>query len=363
MATKEKDHEGDEQLRTSDAENDDKLLNSVEARLANLNEITRDTDAQADEVEDEDDPTPGEEEEEQEGGEEADDDQAGSEDDDDGSTPEKDDAGDNTDEKELPSAFLRAAIHRGWKEEDAVEFFETNPDAAIRTFQNCYMDVNNASKEWARLGKAKAEAGSQKIKADDARPRTESIDVDKLAKDYDLDDATVKALKKQQETIDSIGDQPAAGPADQAPVDPNTMLEIENFFGSASLKDYGKFYGALELGQDWGDLSSGQQANRWGVLEQADMIILGAQAAGVKMTPLEALERAHMVVSEPIRERVIRESIKSTATKRRKSMTIRPSEGTRSAKKMSGGDKEPGTRTREELAEAVGNKLRNVFGS
>ncbi|KKM83220.1 hypothetical protein LCGC14_1311600 [marine sediment metagenome] len=358
-----------EKLRDSNAETDPNMLNSVEDRLANLRELTSDTVKQADDTEENAEPTPEEKEE----------DQAGEDDDSGVSTPDKDDDSDkdgkddkdgendkdDQEDKDLPPAFLRAAVHRGWKEEDATKFFEENPDAAIRTFQNCYMDVNNASREWARIGKAKQDAGSVRIDASDAKPNAGKVDVDKLAKDYDLDDAVVEQLREQQKVIDSMSQEPVSvEPQRNAAADPNHVLQLNNFFGSEFLRDYDKFYGALEMGQNWNDLSGGQYDNRFRVLEQADLIILGAEASGQVIDPLIALERAHMVVSEPVREQVIRDGIKDTATKRRKSMTIRPSSGTRSTKSVASDvSNKVGSRSREELTTAVGEKLNNLFNS
>ena len=364
-----------EKLRESNAANVEAVVNTVEERLANLNKITSDTGNQADDIEENEDPTP--EDKEQDGGKDAKDDdkdgnQAGEGDDSDESTPGKDDdsSKEGQDDKILPPAFLRAAIHRGWKEDDAKEFFKENADAAIRTFQNCYMDVNNASREWARIGKAKADAGSNQVVASDARPRPEKIDVDKLVKDYDLDDAVVEQLREQQKTIDAIEQEPVVPSQPPQPQqqqsggDPNVQLEINNFFGSEVLNDYSEFYGALKMGQNWSDLGGGQYDNRWAVLQQADLIILGAEASGMKMEPLDALERAHMIVSEPVREQAVREGLKKTATKRKKSMTIRPSDGTRSSKKTTsdaGGN--TGSRSKEELVTAVQDKMDHLFNS
>ena len=356
------DGEHTEKLRESTAVSDEKLVNTVEERLANLNAITKDTGDQADDVEENDESTPDKDDEEQDDSQ--DDDQADKDDDSDESTPDKDGGSDKEDDKELPTAFLRAAIHRGWKEEDAQEFFKDNPDAAIKTFQNCYMDVNNASREWAAIGKQKAEQNAQKIVAPEAAPKVGTVDVAKLKADYDLDDAVVAHLEKQQAALTELEQQPAQQPQPQetdAP-DPNVQLEIENFFNAEVLSAYDKFYGKLELGQNWADLSAGQRDNRYLVLNMADHIILGRAAANLNTEGLDALEAAHMIVSEPIREQVIRESITKTATKRKKSMTLRPSDGTRSTKKVasdSGG--KSGTRSKEELRVAVQEKLNSVF--
>jgi hypothetical protein len=354
-----------EKLRESNAVEDEQTVNTVEERLANLNKITKDVDhSEADSEENLGGTTPEGEEKEADDGSQ-DDDQAGDDDGSDDATPGEDDSKEGQDDdKEMPPAFLRAAIHRGWKEEDAVEFFKDNPDAAIRTFQNCYMDVNNASKEWARIGKAKQE---QQIRPSvKPEPKPVTVDLDKLQKDYDLDDAAMEGLRAQQEEIAALQteQQPEPQPGQSDAVDPNKVLEIENFFGAETLSDYGEFYGALKLGQDWNDLSSGQRANRMRVLEQADLIILGAEAAQVKMDDIEALERAHMVVTEPIREQAIREGLKKTAVKRKKSMMLKPSEGTRSPKKVaaSTGGKQ-GSRDREQLQADVQEKLNHLWPS
>lgn len=350
--------ENKEKLRTSDAENDDRLLNTVEDRLANLHEITKDADDQADELEEQDEPTPEEE------------DQAGEDDDEGDTTPEGEVESDteDTEDDTLPAAFLRAAIHRGWKQEEAEEFFKENPKAALKTFQNCYMDVNNASREWARIGKAKQQSDNKaQIDAANARPETpEPIDVEKLIEKYDIDGDEAKAMREYQKLLKT--QQPIEPAPMQQPVqqqaDPNKLLEIENFFNSDSLNAYKKFYGNLELGQGWADLSAGQYDNRFAVLQQADLILMGAEASNQAMDPIEALERAHMIVSEPIREQAIRESIKGTAVKRKKSMTIRPSSGTRSTKKIaSDAGSKPGTRSREQLTSDVGEKLHRLFSN
>ena len=353
-----------EKLKTLDVEaiTEPTLVNSVEERLANLNTITKEP-AKREAVPEEDieDPTPDDKDVD---GNQADDDGSA-----DGTTP--DDVDGNKDvvtDEVLPPAFLRAAIHRGWKEEDATEFYKTNPEAAMKTFQNCYLDVNNATREWALLGKAKLQRDSV-LNAPEAPAKIEVVDIAKLKSEYDLDPGTIAVLEaqnKQIETLNAQSVQPVqpVQPAYQVPVgpDPNIELKIENFFKSANLSDYSEFYGQVGLGQDWSDLSSGQRVNRWKVLEQANLVIMGSEAMGRSIDPLEALERSHMAISEPVREQVIRDKLKKTATKRKNSMTIRPTAGTRSKAKVAtdaGGKSKP--RTRAELVTSVQENLNNVF--
>ncbi len=331
---------------------DPKLVGGVEARLANLNKLTQEPDD--DNQADDDKSTPA-------GNESADKDSP---------TPDvkKDGDTDVVKEDELPPAFVRAAVHRGWKEEDVQAFYEANPEAALKTFQNCYMDVNNASREWALLGKAKIEKDNILRQPEPKdQPKFEGVDVKKLKEDYDLDDKTVAILEAQNRQLEEASRhnvQPVSQPVQQKPVgpDPNVELQVENFFSGNNLKDYSDFYGSLNIGQDWSDLGHGQYSNRWRVLEQANMILVGAESMNKQMDPVEALERAHMMISEPVRERVIRERIKNDVTKRSNSMTIKPSAGSRSVSKVSSDVGEPKkARTRDELASDVQERLHSIF--
>jgi hypothetical protein len=348
---------------------DPNLVSSVEDRLANLNSITKESPKRSAEPDDDQNKsTP----------DDQDDQQADDQDKSSDTTP--DDKGDDRDADKdvLPPAYLRAAVHRGWKEEDAKEFFEKSPEAALKTFQNCYMDINNASREWARIGKAKVKS-DEIANAPEPKPEVkfEGVDVKKLKEEYDLDDKTVAMLEAQNQQLEAVFKQQQRQPEPvqtlpphqqvqrsiQSGPDPNVELQVENFFKSEDLKLYSDFYGELKIGQDWSELNPGQYKNRWRVLEQAELMLLGADAQNYQMDPLDALERAHMLVSESVREEVIRNDIKNTATKRKNSMTIKPSDGSRSQAKVdsdAGGERKP--RTREELLEQTQDKLQKVFG-
>ena len=352
-------------LKTLDkaAIEDPQLVNTVEERLANLSKLTKEPPKRAAESdEDFDTSTP----------EDKDGQTADGQDDSTDTTPNDVDGDKDADtDVVLPPEYLRAAVHRGWKEENAKKYFDDNPEAALTTFQNCYIDVNNSSKEWALQGRARLELDkTSKISTTEVKTEFKGVvDVDKLKEDYDLDDKTVAILKAQNQQFEELWKQRQPEPIQQQQVqqvpagpNPNIELDIENFFKSADLNAYSDFYGKLELGQDWTDLKSGQHGNRWKVLEEADLIILGAESAGHKIDPIDALARAHMVVSEPVREQVIRSQIKSTAVKRKNSMTIKPSDGTRSTAKVNadaGGNKGP--RTREQLTSDVQGRLNHLW--
>ena len=122
---------------------------------------------------------------------------------------------------------------------------------------------------------------------------------------------------------------------------------------------YEKFYGKLELGQIPEDLSNGQRLNRLTVLQEAEFIMAGHNSRGQKIEVEQALEKAHFIVTEPIRKQVIHDNIKATATKRKNSMTLRPSESKRTGDSLNTGSSKP--RNRSELELAVQQKLDATF--
>ncbi|KKK88428.1 hypothetical protein LCGC14_2743260, partial [marine sediment metagenome] len=149
-------HEGTLKELDVPAIENEELVDSVEARLANLRDITDGTRKSklADDQKELDDPTPDDKEDAKD--DDQADDQAKADPTPDDKTGDRD--GDKEDDVELSDAFLRAAIHRGWKEEDAKAYHEKDPEAADSLFQNLLIDVNKTSSEWAAIGKAKLEA-------------------------------------------------------------------------------------------------------------------------------------------------------------------------------------------------------------
>jgi len=112
----------------------------------------------------------------------------------------------------------------------------------------------------------------------------------------------------------------------RATADDAKTREIHGFFQSNTMKSYDKFYGVLDCHQEPDDLTASQRKHRWSVMEKADLMITGARMQGRELTAAEALEAAHLLVTEPIREQVIVEKLKATATKRKKGHLFRNSE-------------------------------------
>jgi len=349
------------------------LVNTVQERLDNLNLLTKDEDLNrlgkktAVPKEELDSSTP----EPEDGSEPEGDGQAELEEKPDGSIPEveiKD---------EIPESYIRAAIHQKWSQKDVDELIESNPGLAKRTFENCYNSVVQASKDFSEIGRAKIELDRQQVAQTVSTaaevvaqedPKTTAL-IAKLRKEY-ADDPLIEVVIKdleakpkpvQQTQPVSQQQQGYEVATARANVAANAAIDqrVNSFFDAGGMELYEKFYGKLDLGQIPEDLSNGQQLNRLAVLQEAEFIMAGHAMRNQKIEVEQALEKAHLIVTEPIRTRVVRDSLKATATKRKKSMTLRPSESKRSSDSMSIDSSKP--RNRRELENAVQQKLDSVF--
>ncbi|MCK5608879.1 hypothetical protein KAR91_43805 [Candidatus Pacearchaeota archaeon] len=273
---------------------------------------------------------------------------------------------------EIPDAYIRAAIHQKWSQKDVDELIESNPELAKRTFENCYNSVVQASRDFSEIGRAKIELDRQQATKQTATeavaqedPKTTAL-IAKLRKEYADDpliEVVIKDLEKpvQQQTQPVSQQQQGYETATaRANVAANAAIDqrVNSFFGADDMKLYEKFYGKLELGQIPEDLSNGQQQNRLAVLQEAEFIMTGHTMRNQKIEVEQALEKAHLIVTEPIRTQVVRDSLKATATKRKKSMTLRPSDSKRSSDSMNTNSSKP--RNRQELENAVQQKLDSV---
>ncbi len=111
-------------------------------------------------------------------------------------------------------------------------------------------------------------------------------------------------------------------PVQKQPVyDENAAFRtLDSFFASETAKDYTQFYGESP---DWNKLTQGEFANRRAVVQLAGSIVAGASMKGENMSDEIALEKAHLIVSQPYLEKAIVADIHKQLQKRGNSMTIR----------------------------------------
>ena len=274
----------------------------------------------------------------------------------------------------LPDNYYRAALHHGWKDEEIKELYQTNPALAKRTFAKMYEDTNRLTREFASIGRLKQQQQQKPVEkpAESKKPEFEGIDVEALRKKYD-DDPIVEVIAQQQKQLKAIFDSqhkedPKEKPQTQlneaeikAQIQEEAVIQqqVEQFFNGSDLDSYGDFYGkSAKDDENWNSLTESQQQHRYDVILMADYILAGAESQGRQLSVTDALNRAHLSVSEPIREQIIREDIIAKVSKRSKSLTLPPTSKKKTPIKTTGGVK-----SEEQLIADTRERLAKAFGS
>lgn len=173
-------------------------------------------------------------------------------------------------------------------------------------------------------------------------PKFKGVDIEAVKKEYPDDPivAVIEAMNSQNEILFNEAQKSRqTGPAQTQPSGPTPEQvranaqeiraieqQIEGFFTADDLKSYGDFYGTLSKdASDWSSLTPGQKANRWAVIELMDDMLTGAHANGRDMKIAEGMGLAHLKISEPLREQIIRSELKTKVQKRSNSLSLKPS--------------------------------------
>lgn len=257
-------------------------------------------------------------------------------DDDNNDSPDSLDTGDNKennkDEIVLPENYRRAAIHQGWTEDEVTDFFKSNPEQAVKTFEKIYNSTNYITEQTAALGRiAQAEQKrktDEELKTAQSKPKfRDAIEV--LKKKYGEDDPALvemmEIIAQQNEelhnTISSLKgkEQPQMSESDKKIWD-----TITGFFNDPNIAVYEPFYGKSDKDGQWGRTLTGEQhQNRMKVLEKADQIVAGAKLQGKDMKYEDALLQAHFVVSDKVRGNVARQDLIQKIKARNNGLTVK----------------------------------------
>lgn len=271
------------------------------------------------------------------------------------------------DESKLTQAEIRAAIHCKWSQEDIEELAKVNPVLAKKTCAKFLESTNDLSKKFSELGKAQVtkEPEAKVEPKPESKPEKKTIDFTALEKEYE-NDPIVGVLKQVVEQNDILANEVetlrSSGSLNESKVDKAQIQEdaaiaqqIDGFFNRPDVVEYEDVYGKVEKdSKDWDDLTQGQIKKRWSLVEQANLILLGAQQQGMEMPMDEVFERAHLLVTEDVREQTIRKQIKAKSVKRAKSITFEPNSST----KVAGS----GKKTKTEIEAKAGQDLQKCFG-
>jgi hypothetical protein len=255
---------------------------------------------------------------------------------------------------EVPDAYYRAAIHQGWKPEQIDDFVKQNPGLALQTLENMYKSTNKISQEFARIGRV-APSGSDQAKpvGQQNQPPQSSLkplDLTEMIKVYGEDDPAIKTIQALHDQLTAISSQmnatkPAANEATKATENDLIEQSVDSFFTNDDIKPYSEFYGEGKVKARTRTME--QEERRWKVLDEADRIRDGAAKQGIQMDIPEALERAHLIVSDSFKTQAIRKSIVSDLKKKSKGLTLKPNNSS------------PGSQTnnRESLEDKTANRL------
>ena len=210
-------------------------------------------------------------------------------------------------------------------------------------------------------------------KVAEKKPEFKGIDLAPLEAEY-KDDPILGVIKAQNEQnkqlFDTVQELKAAGSARTADQPSGTsqaeslaiaretaalQQQIDGFFLSDEIKAYEDFYGKLEKdATDWKGLTPGQQMNRWTVCDMMDQMMYGAKVQGREMKIDEAMKLAHLSVTEPIREKIIRKELMDKVTKRSKSLSLKPSASAKAESTK--------PETKEQLEDVTKQRLSKIFG-
>ena len=235
----------------------------------------------------------------------------------------------------IPDNYYRAATHVGYKPEQISKLYEADAEGTLEFLKQNYESVNNLSRQFANLGRAAIELQQKRTETAQvsAQPQVD-FNEKKLREQYEDDPfgATIELLKtftsspQKKMTVEQPTQavQPDRGVFEEQAA---ALQQLHQFFKTGDIEIYKDFYG--EIGDenmfDWSKLPPGQLANRHALVNLADQIIAGHELQGRQISTVEGLQLAHMVVTEPIREQIVREKISSQVKKRSKSITLKPS--------------------------------------
>lgn len=279
------------------------------------------------------------------------------------------------DDSGVPDAYLRAAVHQGWKEEEVEELWKEDQEKAERLLKANLTATNNLSSQWSQLGQQQMDSSvppatpavTPAVPNSLDTEKFAGLDIDKLKAEYDDDDNLINTVVKPMndllikinaklETVESQQNKNSAGiQKEQAAANQEKKeaigQQIDTFFDSLKSEEFKKFYGT---GSDWAKFEDGQAENRIKLLTQADQIKAGAAYQNKEIDNETAMGLANLILSSSLAEQKIISDIKNSLTKREKSLSLKPS-GSR-ASSISDGKKD---KSEKGLIKTLGTFMKN----
>jgi hypothetical protein len=280
---------------------------------------------------------------------------------------EKDESDESTSEDKLdiPEPYVRAAIHSEWTLDEIRTLAKKDPELALKTCKKLYDTVNKSSAEFASFGRKRiTDQVKQPVKKEESKTTvTETpIDLKKLKEEYG-DDPLVDVVEKLVKRVEELTPVTTSLETKEVPsvdqvraqikTEDSLRVQLNTFFADDSMKLYNEFYGIVPKGEIiWDKLTTEQQQHRWDVINLADQICHGAISLGKEITVEDAMNRAHLSMSQSVLEKAVRDDLKKKVKSRTK--TLQP--------KSSIPVKVTAQKSEQDLETKVAGKLTSVFG-
>ncbi len=225
----------------------------------------------------------------------------------------------------LPANYRRAALARGWTNEEVDHYTVLKPEEAMDTFKDVFEAWREENSRYSTRGRQLRDADP--VKPSDASEKSEdaddgamgSIDAKALIEQYGNDDiinALVAPVNAAIERVNAMQKaQQEAVAITQTSQQEALATTVTEFFGSAEMKSYTDVYGS-----DIATMTEDQEAARLALLQEADCIWTGASAHGQDMTVADAMSRALAIVSSGTKDVAIRNEIRASLKKRTKTL-------------------------------------------
>ena len=249
---------------------------------------------------------------------------------------DKDKDKDEKKEHVLPENYFQSMRHVGWTPEMIKSEFERDPEQALKTFKTYHDSQNYITQQTSDLGrahKAQTDRATKEATSKDTKLGFKGVDLKAIQDEFGEDNpAAVAVIKAMNESNKLMFDEvqalkqekvKEAGPSDEQKVIWNTIV---THFDSDDLKGFNEFYGKVKVGKNWEHGLTGAQLQvRMKVIQEADAYHAGMELQGKKVEYSEALRCAHLVVSAPVQEKILREELHGKVKKRSKGITVKSS--------------------------------------
>ncbi len=227
----------------------------------------------------------------------------------------------------LPSGHRRAALARGYTSEEIDYYLENKPDEAAARFGEIFDSWQEENSRWSDRGRVLAQAGTGEKVASEANAAAGAsaesgpltpFDAKALKEAHPesegLIDALVGPLNASVERVNAVAEKLAHSEEFLQNTKRDALATVtQEFFTSKDMASFKDHYG-LEIAV----LTEEQTKSRMELFGQADIIMAGAADHGIEITVPDALERAHIIVSQGTRDTAIQQKIRDSMEKRTK---------------------------------------------